>query len=349
MVPLIKISALSLLLWPMVLLIDLVAIVLAVLTASLVSILAVFVLTVLATALWIFRLPPELPEVPGMLVVIGGVAVFFMLAALLAGRRVFGKLVPAPSAEGSPSATPEFSGMTAKMCVPMVSFAAMLPFLLLTLVVLRLPLANPSPVFGLAALILVLMLGALRFYRVDLLVAVGLVSVLLLEHAWHLRRSAPGQAGVALAWYLGFGGLFLVFPFLFQKRMETRVIPWLAAALALPAHFWLIYQVVKRGYPNSYMGIVPALLALPVLAGLFRLIRRVPSDGPQRNTLLALFGGATLFFITLIFPIQFERQWITIGWALEGVALLWLFHLVPHPGLRLAGAGLLVASLCAWL
>jgi uncharacterized membrane protein len=51
-----------------------------------------------------------------------------------------------------------------------------------------------------------------------------------------------------------------------------------------------------------------------------------------------------LFFITLIFPIQFDRQWITIGWALEGMALLWLFHRVPHPGLRLAGAGLLVAA-----
>jgi hypothetical protein len=59
---------------------------------------------------------------------------------------------------------------------------------------------------------------------------------------------------------------------------------------------------------------------------------------------LALFLGVALFFITLIFPIQFERQWITIGWALEGAALLWLLHRVPHEGLRLAGAGLLLAA-----
>jgi len=31
-------------------------------------------------------------------------------------------------------------------------------------------------------------------------------------------------------------------------------------------------------------------------------------------------------------------------WALEGAALLWLFHRVPHPGLRLVGAGLLIAA-----
>jgi len=51
-----------------------------------------------------------------------------------------------------------------------------------------------------------------------------------------------------------------------------------------------------------------------------------------------------LFFITLIFPIQFDRQWITIGWGLEGAALLWLFHRLPHPGLRLTGFGLLTAA-----
>jgi uncharacterized membrane protein len=61
-------------------------------------------------------------------------------------------------------------------------------------------------------------------------------------------------------------------------------------------------------------------------------------------TQLAWFGGVALFFITLIFPIQFDRQWITIGWALEGAALLWLFHRLPHPGLRLTGVGLLTAA-----
>jgi uncharacterized membrane protein len=73
-------------------------------------------------------------------------------------------------------------------------------------------------------------------------------------------------------------------------------------------------------------------------------LKRIPPASPARMTQMAWFGGVALFFITLIFPIQFERQWITIGWALEGVALLWLFHRVPHEGLRLTGAGLLMAA-----
>src|SRR5262249_60513123 len=87
--------------------------------------------------------------------------------------------------------------------------------------------------------------------------------------------------------------------------------------------------------------LVPAAFALPALLGLLVLLKRTPLTSPARNAQLAFFGGAALFFITLIFPIQFDRQWITVGWALEGAALCWHFHRVRHPGLRLAGVALL--------
>jgi len=51
-----------------------------------------------------------------------------------------------------------------------------------------------------------------------------------------------------------------------------------------------------------------------------------------------------LLFVTLIFPIQFDRQWITIGWALEGLSLVWLYGRVPHEGLKHAAAFLLLAA-----
>jgi uncharacterized membrane protein len=71
---------------------------------------------------------------------------------------------------------------------------------------------------------------------------------------------------------------------------------------------------------------------------------KMPDENKARLTQVAWFGGVALFFITLIFPIQFDRQWVTLGWALEGAALLWLFHRVPHSGLRLTGFALLVVA-----
>ncbi len=347
MVPLFKItSGLSWLVWPVVLMIDLVAIALAVITASMISILAVFVLTVIATALWIFQTPAELPALPGMLLVIGGFAVFFLVAGLLAARKMLSRFHK-PFAPGeTPPTNPMVSAdLTTQMIAQMAALAALLPFLLLTLVVLRLPLADPSPVFGLAALLAVLLLGVLRFHAVDLLAVVGLLGVLLLEHVWHVQRFTPEQVGLALAWHLGFTAMFLVFPFLFQSRLQQRVLPWITSALALPLHFIVVYRSLDAAFPDyPNMGLIPAACAVPCLLGLLHLARRVPSDSPSRNTLLALFGGATLFFITLIFPIQFENQWLTMSWALEGAALLWLFRRTPHPGLRLTGVAMLAVA-----
>jgi uncharacterized membrane protein len=86
------------------------------------------------------------------------------------------------------------------------------------------------------------------------------------------------------------------------------------------------------------MGLLPAAFAILPLLGLLAFVRE------RKVGQLAWLGGATLFFITLIFPIQFERQWITIGWALEGVALLWLYRRVPHWGLPWVGIGLLCVA-----
>jgi uncharacterized membrane protein len=136
--------------------------------------------------------------------------------------------------------------------------------------------------------------------------------------------------------------LFTIFPFLFEKKFAGKTAPWAAAALAGPLHFYLVYDLIRSAYHGVVPGLVPAAFGLPSLLGLSVLLKHAPAKSPARDARLALFGGATLFFITLIFPIEFERQWITVGWALEGAALCWLFRRIPHPGLRLVGVALLV-------
>jgi uncharacterized membrane protein len=176
----------------------------------------------------------------------------------------------------------------------------------------------------------------------DVLPAVGLACVLALEHAWHSQHFDPARATVPLVWYLGFYAVFSVFPFIFHRKFAAKTVPWATAALAGPLHFYLVYELICNAYPSAVPGLVPAAFAVPPLIGLFVLLKDTPFTNPARNARVALFGGATLFFITLIFPIEFERQWITVGWALEGAALCWLFRRVPHPGLRLAGVALLI-------
>ncbi|MEO6526924.1 MAG: DUF2339 domain-containing protein, partial [Gemmatimonadaceae bacterium] len=100
---------------------------------------------------------------------------------------------------------------------------------------------------------------------------------------------------------------------------------------------------------GGYMGALPiaqSLLLLPVLAQLVRLERermtRASADESiQASDRLALVAAATLSCVTVAIPLQLEKNWITIGWALEGAALLWLVRRIRHPGLFVAGVALL--------
>lgn len=333
--------------WLAVLLVDVLAVGLAAITGAIVGVLAAVVLTMLVACVWILQTPVAALGLAPVLVVVGGFAALFLGVGLLAGGPWWKRWQTALGGGEFASPMPEFlklpgASQYSQAVVPAVS--AILPFLLLVLVTQRLPLANPSPVYGLAWLLLCMLLALVRLLRVDLLAPVGLVCVLALEYAWHGRHFVPEAPGIPLLWHLIFVALFLGFPFAFRHRFTDRVLPWATAALAGPLHFHLIYQVVRLGYPNEFMGLLPAALAIPMVAGLAVLVKTMPVNAATRNSLLAWFGGSALFFITLIFPVQFDRQWITVGWALEGAALLWLFHRIPHPGLRGLGFVLLVIA-----
>jgi hypothetical protein len=335
LIPVFRLTGFLPLVWAFVFGIDVLAIGLAMATATLLPVTAVLLLTLIALGALLLRIPTELSGLPTALVLLACFAIFFFGAASWACRRLMGPAAHTPKLFGNITDP-------ANLSIQLPALSATLPFLLLIMITLQLPLTNPAPVFGLGLLLVILLLGMSEIFSLDLLPAVALVCILALEHTWHFEHFDPAHAMLPLIWYLGFYGLFTIFPFVFHQRFAGKTVVWATAALAGPLQFYLIYQLIRAAYPNEVPGLVPAAFALPSLVGLFILVKRTPLTSPSRNAQLALFGSAVLFFITLIFPVQFDKQWITVGWALEGAALCWLFGRVPHPGLRLAGVGLLV-------
>jgi uncharacterized membrane protein len=338
LIPIFKLAELSFIVWPFVLLVDVLAIGLAVMLASLLPVLAVMVLTLAATGALIFKIPAELTGLPTSFFLLGAFTVFFVAVSVWAVRKLKPGAITKAVSLNEDALQPENLAAFLPAC------SAVLPFLLLIMATLRLPLTNPSPVFGLALLLVVLLLGVTKLFLQDWLPAIGLAGVAALEGAWHFNRFNPENPTLPLTWYLIFYALFTLFPFLFLRQFGNKVVPWATAALAGLPQFLLLHRLVAAAYPNQVMGLLPAAFAVPPLLSLVVVLKKIPAANPARMTQLAWFGGVALFFITLIFPIQFDRQWITIGWALEGAALLWLFQRVPHPGLRLTGVGLLVAA-----
>jgi uncharacterized membrane protein len=323
----------STLLWSAVLLADLAAIALASYTASILGIVASLVLTLTAAGLWLARMPVETPDLVGLLAVIGGFAALFCGASAFLQRRFASQGITGPG---------QTAERDALRFLPAIS--AILPFLLLVSVFTRLHLTNPSPVFGVGLFLIVMLLALARWSGNQALPLVGLGCAFVLQCAGF----DPGRIAefkiAALAWPLVFAGVFVVFPFCFQSRKSPSVMPWACAALAIPLHYGFIGAAVEAIWPvflKQAAGAIPAALALPLLVAMEYLRRNFPRDNPARIAVLAWFGGAALFFITLIFPAQFHQEWLTISWALEGAALLWLWRRIPHQGLKITGFVLL--------
>lgn len=313
--------AVSWLVWPFIAVIDFAAFILAAAVGSVTAVIAMLVLTLAGAGLLILKIPAGAESAPLALYLTAGFAVMFTAGAVWLGRKL-------PSGQSSRQ---------------LPAFSALLPFVLLIQLTALVPSRDPSPVLGVGLLLVLLLLGSALVFSAELLPALALVGVAALEYFWHFLRFNNAEAGVALAWYLVFLGILALYPFVFWKRWANATAPFATAAAAGVAQFYLVYRLIGSAFPNRYMGAVPALFALPPLAGLAAIRRWEAPSSPARQPRLAWFGGASLLFITLIFPIQFQHQWLTLGWALEGAAVLWLYVRVPQDQLRLTGVALLAA------
>lgn len=159
---------------------------------------------------------------------------------------------------------------------------------------------------------------------------------------WIWQASHPGMAYwretlvLATPIYL----LFLSYPLVLGRRIGTGIAPHVAAVMASASFFHVArLSLVAAGY-GDVIGALPLLQAGLLGALLVGLLRIEPPDSRTLGR-LALVAGALLAFVTVAIPLQLEKEWITIGWALEGAALAWLFRRIPHRGLFWCALGLL--------
>ena len=226
--------------------------------------------------------------------------------------------------------------------LPFTAAGTVTPFLLLALLIEHVAVWNPVPSFIVALILTGILLAAAIVRRTDWFALSALLGAGLVESTWQAARFSNEQAVPALVCY----GLFLIFfvAFPFCSAQKEKAWSWAMSALGQALQFWLIYRAITLAFPNEWMGFLPAIFVLPGAIGVWALLKLYRADPASGDARLAWQGGALMLFVSLIFPLQFEREWITLGWALEGLGLLWLFHRVPHRGLRLVGAVMLCAA-----
>ncbi|HEX4468822.1 MAG TPA: DUF2339 domain-containing protein, partial [Gemmatimonadaceae bacterium] len=195
---------------------------------------------------------------------------------------------------------------------------------------------------------LVFLAVTLGFATLDLarLEATTLVAVLPAAAAgylWMRSHNAPALWQLQLAFTTPIYLAFVAYPLILGRRAGAARAPYGATVVASVLYFFQARTSIDAGGYGSVIGALPVVeagfLAL-VLAHLIRLERQGEPRTPAEIARLALIAGAALGFITVAIPLQLERNWITIGWALEGAALAWLYSRIPHKGLLLFAVGL---------
>ncbi|HEX8411131.1 MAG TPA: DUF2339 domain-containing protein [Thermoanaerobaculia bacterium] len=153
------------------------------------------------------------------------------------------------------------------------------------------------------------------------------------------RTETPGQTFTFAAVLYA---LYILYPLVLGTRARRAFEPYLAAVFASVPFFFIARDAMTEAGLGYAIGVLPVAQALLMLVLLIRLLRLEPPT-ERLLTRLAIVAAAALAFVTVAIPLQLEKQWITIGWALEGAALVWLFRRIPHRGLLAWAAALLTA------
>jgi uncharacterized membrane protein len=133
---------------------------------------------------------------------------------------------------------------------------------------------------------------------------------------------------------------FALYPLVLGARARDSREPYIAALLSGAWCFFIAREGMEEAELGWMVGVVPVALGAVTTLHLRQLLKIQPS-GSRDLGRLALVAGAALAFLTVAIPLQLDHQWITIGWALEGAAVAWLYTRIPHRGLLLSAAGLL--------
>ena len=146
----------------------------------------------------------------------------------------------------------------------------------------------------------------------------------------------PGAMALAAALY----AVFVAYPLVLNRRARDSRDPYFTAVLGSVFFFFAARSALLGGGLQAYIGIIPVAEGVVMALVLQQLLRVQPAEERDLGR-LAVVAAASLSFATVAIPLQLDKQWITIGWALEGAALSWLYRRVPHKGLLYSASALL--------
>lgn len=167
--------------------------------------------------------------------------------------------------------------------------------------------------------------------------ASGVVTVLLFAYSSQLADQ-PERAQLYFYTHLTFGVLIAAGAFV--AHFGSRYAGYFGSLSAAAGVVYLLmqyFQSEQLGTAGVPWGGVALGLAALYTAAALPAARRRPADAGAEAPLAAFAVGATTL-LSLAVPLELEQQWLTVAWALEVWALMWLSERLSVRALRVCAA-----------
>ncbi len=155
-----------------------------------------------------------------------------------------------------------------------------------------------------------------------------------------LFNSKGSNAGLVVALLAITATAFSVWPTLLRRAYVSPSAAHRASALGYAFIATCALLVYHRGFGRGGIGLIAAGFGVIELLHILYLTRTnaVREERIARVVPHIIVGT---FFAVAAIPLELRREWLSIGWAIEGAALLWIYRRVDHPALKYLGATLL--------
>ncbi len=161
-------------------------------------------------------------------------------------------------------------------------------------------------------------------------------------HGLWVTRRYDGPFDIVELATLGLAvALFSFFPIIAPKRMRDEAWSWRTAAIVGPLYFLALRHVYVDALGSSTIGLLPIALGVISIGAATAVKVRGPDSAGARKTAIVWLTATAAGFVTLAIPLQLSNEWITIGWAMEALALTGLWRRLDHAGLKYLALALL--------
>ncbi len=209
---------------------------------------------------------------------------------------------------------------------------------------------NPVALFGYIALLDAGVLALAFSKQWRSLNYMSFAATVLMCAGWWFDRYDPTKLGAALFFFTLFFVIYALVAVLYNviNRQPTLwldlTLVFINAVIYFASTYQLLIDVEHNNKYHAYLGAFSVLMAGFYSAlGLFTYKR-----DREDKLLLFTFLGLTFLFLVLAVPIQFDQQWVTMAWAIQGVVMTWIGLRVKDKPSLYAGFGLFFIAVAHW-